>query len=218
MSAMCAHDPQQATDGTLSTRDPFTMRHKTTMELLNEPLPGLLELKTRIHGDRRGSFAETFSRRALAEFGVDLEFVQDNESHSSKAGTVRGLHLQVEPHAQGKLVRVLAGSIFDVAVDLRPGSPTYRHHAGIELSSGDGRLFWIPAGFAHGFCTLRDDTTVAYKVTDFYSPSTERSIRWNDAELKIDWPVSPDTAVLSVKDEEAASFATFRHEALPCES
>lgn len=188
------------------------------MELINEPLPGLLELKTRIHGDLRGSFAETFNRQTLAEFGIDVEFVQDNESYSSSAGTVRGLHLQLEPHAQGKLVRVLAGSIFDVAVDLRPDSPTYRQHSGIELSSGDGRMFWIPAGFAHGFCTLLDDTTVAYKVTEFYNPSAERSIRWNDADLKINWPVTPEASVLSAKDEAAPTFATFQEEALTCES
>lgn len=180
------------------------------MELIDKPLPGLLEIKTRIHGDLRGSFAETFNRRAFAELGIDVDFVQDNESYSAKMGTVRGLHLQLEPHAQGKLVRVLTGSIFDVAVDLRPDSSTYSQHVGIELSSGDGRMFWIPAGFAHGFCTLRDDTTVTYKVTDFYNPSAERSIRWDDTELEIEWPVSPDAAVLSDKDAAAPSFADFK--------
>ncbi len=184
------------------------------MEVIDEPLPGLLELEVKIHADGRGSFSETFNRREFAKLGIDVEFVQDNESHSALTGTVRGLHLQLEPNAQGKLVRVLHGSIFDVAVDLRPESPTYRRHCGIELRSGDGRLFWLPAGFAHGFCTTSDDAVVAYKVTDFYNPGAERSIRWNDADLGIDWPVSSEAAVLSAKDDAAPSFAVFEEEAL----
>jgi dTDP-4-dehydrorhamnose 3,5-epimerase len=184
------------------------------MELLNEPLPGLLELQTLIHKDQRGSFSETFSRRRFAELGIDHEFVQDNESRSTVAGTVRGLHLQVDPDAQGKLVRVLEGAIYDVAVDLRPDSSTFLHHAGIELHAGDSRLFWIPPGFAHGFCTLTEHTTVSYKVTSAYSPTTERSIRWDDPDLQIVWPVKPGAAVLSDKDGIAASLADFRQESL----
>lgn len=179
------------------------------MELLHEPLPGVLELKARVFGDNRGSFSETFSRRTMAGFGVDLEFCQDNESSSSARGTVRGLHLQADPHAQGKLVRVLRGAIFDVAVDIRPDSPTFRQHATVELAEGDNRAFWIPAGFAHGFCTLADDTVVTYKVTDFYAPEAERSIRFDDPDLAIDWPVDSEAAVLSDKDAAAPSFATF---------
>ena len=179
------------------------------MELLNEPLPGVLELRARVFADSRGSFSETFSRRTMAEFGVDLEFCQDNESFSSSSGTVRGLHLQVEPHAQGKLVRVLQGAIFDVAVDLRPDSATFGQHTSVELRAGDNRAFWLPPGFAHGFCTLTENTVVAYKVTALYEPHAERSIRFNDPDLGIDWPVDSASAVLSDKDAAAPSFADF---------
>jgi dTDP-4-dehydrorhamnose 3,5-epimerase len=180
-----------------------------TMELLNEPIPGVLELRARVFEDSRGSFSETFSWRTMAGLGVDLECCQDNESFSAIRGTVRGLHLQAEPHAQGKLVRVLRGAIFDVAVDVRPGSPTFRQHASVELAAGDNRAFWIPAGFAHGFCTLADETVVSYKVTDFYAPDSERSIRFDDPDLEIDWPVDSADAVLSDKDAAAPSFAEF---------
>lgn len=179
------------------------------MELLNEPLPGVLELRARVFEDQRGSFSETFSRRTMAGFGVDLEFCQDNESFSSLSGTVRGLHLQVEPHTQGKLVRVVHGAIFDVAVDIRPESATFGQHASVELKAGDNRALWIPAGFAHGFCTLADETVVSYKATDFYAPDCERSIRFDDPDLGIDWPVDSADAVVSDKDAAAPSFAEF---------
>ena len=179
------------------------------MELLNEPIPGVLELRSRVFEDSRGSFSETFSRRTMAGFGIDLEFCQDNESFSSSSGTVRGLHLQVEPHAQGKLVRVVHGAIFDVAVDIRPDSPTFGQHTSVDLKAGDNRALWIPAGFAHGFCTLADETVVSYKATDFYAPDCERSIRFDDPDLGIDWPVDSADAVLSDKDAAAPSFAEF---------
>lgn len=182
------------------------------MELLNEPLPGVLELRARVFGDRRGSFSETFSRRTMAGFGVDLEFVQDNESRSAASGTIRGMHLQVAPHAQGKLIRVLHGAIFDVAVDLRPDAPTHLQHAVVELDADDGRSLWIPPGFAHGFCTLAPDTVVAYKVTDFYAPDAERTIRFDDPQLGISWPVAPDAAVLSDKDADAPGLAVIIQE------
>ena len=182
------------------------------MEKLHEPLPGVLELRAPSFGDARGSFTETFNRRTMADLGVDLDFVQDNESFSSTTGTVRGLHLQAAPHAQGKLVRVLQGAIFDVAVDVRPDSPTFRRHAAVELHAGDRRAFWIPAGFAHGFCTLTENTIVGYKVTDFYAPEAERSIRFDDPDLAIDWPVERAAAVLSDKDAAAPSFAAFLEE------
>ena len=179
------------------------------MELLNEPTPGVLELRSQVFEDSRGSFSETFSRRTMAGFGIDLEFCQDNESFSSSSGTVRGLHLQVEPHAQGKLVRVVHGAIFDVAVDIRPDSPTFGQHTSVDLKAGDNRALWIPAGFAHGFCTLADETVVSYKATDFYAPDCERSIRFDDPDLGIDWPVDSPDAVLSDKDAAAPSFAEF---------
>ena len=179
------------------------------MEVLSEPIPGVLELRSRVFEDSRGSFSETFSRRTMAGFGIDLEFCQDNESFSSSSGTIRGLHLQVEPHAQGKLVRVVHGAIFDVAVDIRLDSPTFGQHISVELKEGDNRALWIPAGFAHGFCTLADETVVSYKATDFYSPDCERSIRFDDPDLGIDWPVDSTDAVLSDKDAAAPSFAEF---------
>ncbi|MEM9519993.1 MAG: dTDP-4-dehydrorhamnose 3,5-epimerase [Actinomycetota bacterium] len=182
------------------------------MDVVNEPLPGVLELRARVFEDSRGSFSETFNRRTMAQLGVDVEFVQDNESHSTTRGTVRGLHLQTKPHAQGKLVRVLRGAVHDVAVDIRPESPTFRQHTAIELVGGDNRAFWIPAGFAHGFCTLADDTVVTYKVTDFYAPESERSVRFDDPDLAIEWPVKSNGAVLSVKDAAAPSFADFLKE------
>ena len=182
------------------------------MKLLGEPLPGVLELQVEHFEDMRGSFSETFSRRAMAGFGVDLEFCQDNESFSSSSGTVRGLHLQVEPHAQGKLVRVVHGAIFDVAVDIRPESATFGQHTSVDLKAGDNRALWIPAGFAHGFCTLADETVVSYKATDFYAPDCERSIRFDDPDLGIDWPVDSSDAVLSDKDAAAPSFAEFLQE------
>ena len=184
----------------------------TVLELINEPMPGVLEMRLPVFSDSRGSFSETFSRRGMSKLGVDFEFCQDNESHSAVAGTVRGLHLQAEPHAQGKLVRVTQGAIFDVAVDLRPGSPTFRQHASVELIAKDHRAFWIPAGFAHGFCALSDDTVVNYKVTAFYEPHAERSIRFDDPELGIDWPIDSADAVLSDKDASAPSFADFLSE------
>ena len=166
------------------------------MQLLNVPIPGVLELQAKVFEDSRGSFSETFSRRTMAGFGIDLEFCQDNESFSSSSGTVRGLHLQVEPHAQGKLVRVVHGAIFDVAVDIRPDSPTFGQHTSVDLKAGDNRALWIPAGFAHGFCTLADETVVSYKATDFYAPDCERSIWFDDPDLGIDWPVDSADAVL----------------------
>ena len=182
------------------------------MKLLAEHLPGLLEIQAQAFDDGRGSFSETFNKRALSAFGVELDFVQDNESLSAAAGTVRGLHLQVDPHAQGKLVRVLHGSILDAALDLRPSSPTRFQHVCIELNAHDSRQLWIPPGFAHGFCTLTENTVVAYKVTALYEPHAERSIRFDDPDLGIDWPVDSADAVLSDKDAAAPSFADFLSE------
>ena len=179
------------------------------MEIVRRHFGGVLELQPRRFADSRGWFSETYSRRVLSEHGVASEFVQDNQSVSASRGTIRGLHLQVEPHAQGKLVRVLRGRIFDVAVDLRVDSPTYRRYVGVGLSASEGNQLWIPSGFAHGFCTLEPDTEVLYKVTDYYTPSAERSILWNDPELNISWPLETAVASLSDKDRSAPSLAQF---------
>jgi dTDP-4-dehydrorhamnose 3,5-epimerase len=150
--------------------------------------------------DPRGVFSETYSRRDAAALGVADEFVQDNWSLSERIGTVRGLHFQRAPHAQAKLVRVLRGRIFDVAVDLRRNSPTFATHVAVELAAGDGRMLYVPEGFAHGFCTLEPMTEVAYKVTADYAPEADGGIAWNDPALGIDWPVPTVAALLSNKD------------------
>jgi dTDP-4-dehydrorhamnose 3,5-epimerase len=150
--------------------------------------------------DPRGIFCETYNRKRFFEHGITLDFVQDNQSTSAELGTVRGLHFQSDPAAQHKLIRVLRGSIFDVALDLRRSSPTYGKWTAEKLSADDGRQLLVPVGFAHGFCTLEPDTHVLYKVTAHYSPANDLGIAWDDPDLAIDWPVEPGKAVLSDKD------------------
>jgi len=150
--------------------------------------------------DDRGWLSETFNARTLAQLGVDVSFVQDNQALSRAPGTVRGLHFQMPPRAQAKLVRCLRGRIFDVAVDIRRGSPTYGRWVGAELSAQNGRQLFVPANFAHGYVTLDPDTEVFYKVSDHYAPDCEAGIRFDDPQLAIDWPLPPTGAILSVKD------------------
>ena len=157
-------------------------------------------LTPRVFSDARGYFLETWSRQTLAIAGIGAEFVQDNQSLSRDQGVVRGLHFQLPPHAQGKLVRVLRGAILDVAVDIRTGSPTYGRHVSAVLSAQNMAQLWVPAGFAHGFATLEPDTEVAYKVTAGYAPECDRGLAWDDPALAIAWPVGPLTAILSDKD------------------
>ncbi|MBV7522602.1 dTDP-4-dehydrorhamnose 3,5-epimerase [Ensifer sp. ENS12] len=150
--------------------------------------------------DPRGYFAETFRADHFATIAGDYRFVQDNQSMSLGVGTVRGLHFQLAPRAQGKLVSCISGALWDVAVDLRNGSPNYGNFVAAELSEENGRQLWIPPGFAHGFCTLKPKTLISYKVTDYYSPDHDRGLLWNDSALGIDWPVSASEAILSDKD------------------
>lgn len=157
-------------------------------------------IRPRRFGDDRGYFAETFSARSFREQVAAKDFVQDNEALSAAVGTVRGLHFQREPAAQGKLVRVIAGAILDVAVDIRTGSPSFGQAVSARLDAAEGAQLWVPPGFAHGYCTLEPDTLVAYKVTDFYSPAHDGGILWNDPALGIDWPLPEGGAVLSGKD------------------
>lgn len=170
------------------------------MQIIPTEIPDVLLLVPRRFKDARGYFAETYNRRLFAEAGVDAEFIQDNQSMSAEVGVVRGLHYQVAPMAQAKLVRVLRGAILDVAVDIRRSSPTFGRHVAARLTADDGRQIYIPPGCAHGFATLEPNTEVFYKVSNYYSPAHERGIRWNDPALGIDWGVDPRAAVLSERD------------------
>ncbi|MBD9573525.1 dTDP-4-dehydrorhamnose 3,5-epimerase [Ensifer sp. ENS08] len=186
------------------------------MEIDETPIPSVLLIRPKRRFDSRGYFVETFRADHFAALvGSDL-FVQDNQSLSREAGTVRGLHFQMPPRAQGKLVSCVVGSVWDVAVDIRRGSPTYGSFVAAELSEENGYQLWIPQGFAHGFCTLEPDTVISYKVTDYHSPEHDRGLLWNDPALEINWPVSPSTAVLSDKDRTQPKFAdlhtTFTYE------
>jgi dTDP-4-dehydrorhamnose 3,5-epimerase len=163
-------------------------------------LAEVLLITPKRHGDARGWFAETWSRAALAEAGVVADFVQDNQAYNAKAGTLRGLHFQQAPHAQAKLVRVLKGAIYDVAVDVRTGSPTYGRWVGAELTAERGDQLFVPRGFAHGYVTLTDDCELFYKVDGLYAPQTEGGAIWNDPDLAIDWPLKGEP-ILSDKDK-----------------
>lgn len=173
-----------------------------SIDVIQTNLSEVLLIKPRVFGDTRGFFFESFNKRDWLEAtGVDCDFVQDNHSQSTK-GVLRGLHYQLPPAAQGKLVRVLAGEIFDVAVDIRRNSSTFGHWVGQHLSSENKMQMWLPEGFAHGFLVLSDVAEVHYKATDYYAPKQERSIIWNDDTLAIEWPVSADLS-LSEKDLRA---------------
>ena len=159
-------------------------------------------LTPKIFRDERGFFSETYNREVLAATGIDRTFVQDNQSLSRTMGVLRGLHFQIAPHPQGKLVRVTRGAIFDVAVDIRQGSPTFGRHVSAILSADNWSQLWIPEGFAHGFCTLEPDTEVIYKVTDFYAPGCDRGLAWDDPDLGIPWPLAGAQVLLSDKDRQ----------------
>jgi len=167
----------------------------------------VLILEPRVFGDARGFFFESFNQRDFeAATGLrGVTFVQDNHSRSAR-GVLRGLHYQVLPHAQGKLVRVVRGAAFDVAVDIRPDSPTYGRWVGVELSESNHRQLWIPPGLAHGFLTLSDEADFLYKTTDYYSPAHERCIRWDDPTLAIEWPLGGRAPVVSEKDARGQPF------------
>lgn len=166
---------------------------------INQLAPLLIPFR---HEDHRGFFGETYSRRLYSELGIDVEFVQDNHSLSRDVGTLRGLHFQTPPHAQAKLVRCGRGAIFDVAVDIRRGSPTFGQWEGYELTAENGHQLFVPIGFAHGFLTLERNSEIVYKCSDYYAPETEGSVLWNDPDIAIGWPT--DTGpILSAKDSFA---------------
>ena len=172
-------------------------------------LPGVLVLTPDRFGDKRGFFCESWNRHTMAAAGIDIDFVQDNHSFSAKAGTVRGLHFQAPPHAQAKLVRCGRGRLFDVAVDIRRGSPSYGQWVGAELSFENGRQLLIPAGFLHGFATLEDETEIIYKCSDYYAPECDGAVRFDDPDIGIDWGIDISAAVLSDKDAAAPLLRDF---------
>lgn len=177
------------------------------MTITKTSIEGLLLLEPRVFEDDRGAFFESFNELQFNEaVGRPIKFIQDNQSVSKK-GVLRGLHFQVNPRAQGKLVRVAKGRVIDVAVDIRRNSPTYGNHVAVELSAENNTQFWIPEGFAHGFVSLEDDTIFCYKCTDYYAPSCEGSLLWNDQNLNIDWGIM--NPLISDKDKIATEFANF---------
>lgn len=169
------------------------------MKVINTEIEGLVVLEPRLYNDHRGYFFEAFSEAEFAEKVTPVRFVQDNESKSSY-GVLRGLHFQKPPHAQAKLVRVVRGRVLDVAVDLRKGSATYGRYAAVELSEDNHLQLFIPRGFAHGFCVLSDEAVLQYKCDNYYAPSSEGAIRWDDPELAIDWMLPESDVILSEKD------------------
>jgi len=177
------------------------------MQVFATVIPDVKEIKPVRRFDPRGFFSEIFREDVLREHGVDTRFVQENLSLSVDRGVVRGLHFQIPPAAQAKLVRVAAGSILDVAVDIRRGSPTYGRHVAVVLSAETGNQLFVPEGFAHGFCTLEPNTEVVYKVNRYYSAEHDRGLQWNDRALAIEWPVDESAALLSEKDRRQPSLA-----------
>ncbi len=162
-------------------------------------IPDVLLITPKRHGDARGWFSETWSQKALAGTAADTAFVQDNQAYSSRKGIIRGLHFQKGATAQGKLIRALTGSIFDVVVDLRQGSPTYGQAVSAELTAEGGEQLWVPRGFAHGYCTLTEECEIFYKVDNLYAPTEEGGVIWNDPDLGIEWPLDGEP-LLSEKD------------------
>lgn len=174
------------------------------MKIIDTKIPDVKIIEPKVFGDHRGWFTETYSKKKLKELGIDLEFVQDNHSFSAQKGTLRGLHFQSNPKAQSKLVRCTRGKVLDVAVDIRKGSPTFKSWVAVELTQENQKQLFIPKGFAHGFLTLTKDVEVQYKVDEDYSPENDRSIRFDDKDLNVDWGI--DEPVLSEKDLLAPSF------------
>ena len=176
------------------------------MNYIKTDIEGPLIVEPRVFGDHRGYFFESFSLRDFVENVGPVDFVQDNESYSAKRGVLRGLHFQKGEAAQAKLLRVVRGRVLDVAVDIRPGSPTFGKSVSVVLSGENKRQFFIPRGFAHGFLVLEDDTVFQYKCDNYYAPETEGSYRWNDPFFAIDWGISPEEVILSEKDARAPFF------------
>lgn len=177
------------------------------MQIQPLAIPDVLLITPRRFADKRGFFSETFNERAWSDAGLDAQFVQDNHAYSVEKGVVRGLHFQLPPAAQGKLVRVTRGAIRDVAVDIRRASPSFGQHVSAVISAENWTQIWVPPGFAHGYVTLKEHTEVIYKVTNLYAPTLDRGILWNDPALAIDWGIGQDLAILSEKDRNQPRLA-----------
>lgn len=171
------------------------------MKATETELKGVFVLEPQVFGDARGWFMESWSQRKMHDAGIDVQFVQDNQSFSAQEGTLRGLHYQLNPMCQAKLLRCTRGKIFDVAVDIRKGSPQYGKWVGVELSAENKKQLFIPRGFAHGFITLTDDVEVQYKADNYYAPECDGNIRWDDPDIGVEWPLKP--VILSEKDSKA---------------
>jgi len=171
------------------------------MKTIQTDLPGVLIIEPQLFGDNRGWFMESYSKQKFIDAGITTDFLQDNHSFSAQKGTLRGIHFQNDPAAQAKLIRCTKGAVLDVAVDLRKDSPTYKKWVSIELSAENKKMFFIPKGFGHGFLTLTDDTEFQYKVDDYYNPTCDRSIRFDDPEIGVDWKIKEP--ILSEKDKSA---------------
>ena len=183
--------------------------YEQAMHIEQTSLPGVVILTPARHGDARGFFSESWNRQRMEEAGIAIDFVQDNHSLSEQVGTVRGLHFQSPPHAQAKLVRCGRGAFFDVAVDIRRGSPTYGQWVGVDLSFENGRQLLIPAGFLHGFVTRAPMPEIIYKCSDYYAPDCDGAVRFDDPEIGIDWGIDPASAMLSAKDAKAPLLRDF---------
>lgn len=177
------------------------------MQFSSLDLDGVFEIKPQKMGDERGYFSEIFRMDDFARHGPPVEFVQDNQSFSARVGTVRGIHFQSPPSAQGKLVRCIAGSLLDVAVDLRSDSPTFGRWVAVTLSAEELNQLWVPVGFGHGFCTLEPNTVISYRVTNYYNPEHDFGVRWDDADIGVEWPDVANPDSLSVRDQRQPSFA-----------
>jgi dTDP-4-dehydrorhamnose 3,5-epimerase len=180
------------------------------MEIIPTEIPEVRIIIPAKHLDRRGFLSETYSKRGLAEAGIELDFVQDNHSFSIEKGVVRGLHYQVPPFAQDKLLRVVRGAVFDVVVDLRRSSPTFGKHVSVILSAEKWNQILVPRGFAHGFVTLEPGTDLVYKLTNYYCPEYDRGLFWHDPEIGVNWPVSPSAAIVSEKDSRLPRFSELK--------
>lgn len=180
------------------------------LDIQDTRIPDVKLVSLRRHQDSRGFFSETYNCQDWVDAGISVEFVQDNHAYSVDRHTVRGLHYQIEPFPQAKLVRVSRGAIYDVAVDLRKSSPTFGLHIAANISSAEWNCIFVPVGFAHGFCTLEPETEVQYKVSGFYSPEHDRGLLWDDPALGIDWPVSPGEAILSDRDRDHSPLAELK--------